>query len=127
MARLSVSCTHDPVSAVNLVHSVPFVRERMFDKVAGDFQTSGVWALCKGPASGVPYKVYAVKAPPYAKLWPFLLVSILARLERFVIIWAMFASIRGFLRQRIDSRPAAALGFYALFWIGTYAYYWSVI
>ena len=114
---------YGPAPAGSLVRSVPFVRETMFDKVDQDFRTSGVWALCKGPMSGVPYKVYAVKAPPYASWWPFLLVSIPARLERFVITWALFSLIGVFLRNRV----AAALGFHILYWIGIYAYYWSVV
>lgn len=118
---------HDPASAKTLVQGVPFVRHRMFETVERDFQTAGIWAPCKGPTSGVPYKVYAVEAPRYTGWFSFLLLSIPARLERLVVTWAIFASLGAFLRRNIQSHPLGAMGFHALYWIAIYTYYWSVI
>jgi membrane protein YqaA with SNARE-associated domain len=105
------------------VKHVPFVREWMFDKTRADFERHGVGALLRGPSSGIPYKVYAVQAPAYTNLWAFLLVSIPARLERFLLVWAGFALVGRALRNR----PAMAVTAHALFWVGTYAWYWTVI
>jgi membrane protein YqaA with SNARE-associated domain len=118
---------HNPASAENLVQRVPFVSHRMFDKVEHDFQDAGVWALCKGPTSGIPYKVYAVQAPHHTQIVSFLLVSVPARLERFVLSWAIFALIGVLLRGKIQAHPVGAVGLHALYWIGVYAYYWSAV
>ncbi len=118
---------NNPEAARNAVLQVPFVGQPMFDRVERDFRSSGVWALCKGPMSGVPYKVYAVKAPTYSPWWLFLLVSIPARLERLVITWAMFSCAGILLRKNSWFRPIQALVGHALYWMGIYTYYWSVI
>ena len=118
---------HHPVAAGSLVRHVPFVSQGMFDKVDGDFRASGVWALCEGPLSGVPYKVYAVEAPPHARYVPFLLVSVPARLERLAVMWALFAALGVSLRRQIRTHPRGAIGLHALCWILIYAHYWSVI
>lgn len=109
------------------VAGVPFVTQRMFQATRSDYETSGVWALCKGPLSGIPYKVYAVEAPGHASLLPFLLVSIPGRLERLAITWVLFAGVGLALRKRIARRPGWAVLGYGLYWIAVYAYYWSVI
>lgn len=118
---------NNPAAARNAVLQVPFIGQPMLDKVDRDFQNAGVWALCKGPLSGVPYKVYAVKAPPYCPWWLFLLVSIPARLERLVITWVMFSCVGILLRKNGWFQPIHALAGHALYWIGIYTYYWSVI
>lgn len=117
----------DYPAARKAVDGVPFVSERMFEATRSDYETSGVWALCKGPLSGIPYKVYAVEAPGHASLLSFLLVSIPGRLERLAITWVLFAGVGLALRKRIARFPGWAVLGYGLYWIAVYAYYWSVI
>ena len=114
-------------SARGAVSAVPFVRERMFEATERDFASAGVWALCKGPLSGIPYKVYAVQAPKHTSLVAFLAVSIPARLERLLLSWALFAAVGAIARAKLATHPHVAIGGHALYWIGIYAYYWSVI
>lgn len=109
------------------VRQVPFVREQMFERTKRDFEERGVLALMRGPSSGIPYKVYAVQAPRYTGLWPFLLVSIPARLERFILVWAGFGAAGRLLKKQIAKKPVLALAGHGLFWVGVYAYYWSAI
>ncbi len=115
-----------PDAAKDAVKRVPFVRGSMFEKTQRDFESSGAWALCAGPMSGIPYKVYAIQAPAYCSLPAFLLASIPARLERFVMAWAVFAVVGWFLRRR-KKGPAAALVFFSVYWTAVYAVYWSTI
>ena len=117
----------DYPAARKAVAGVPFVSERMFQVTRSDYETSGVWALCKGPLSGIPYKVYAVEAPGHASLLSFLSVSIPGRLERLVITWVLFAGVGLALRKPIARHVGLAVLGYGLYWISVYAYYWSVI
>lgn len=117
----------DYSAARKAVAGVPFVTQRMFQATRSDYETSGVWALCKGPLSGIPYKVYAIEAPGHASLLSFLLVSIPGRLERLAITWVLFTGVGLALRKRIARRPGCAVLGYGLYWIVVYAYYWSVI
>jgi membrane protein YqaA with SNARE-associated domain len=115
--------TAEPTFTRKLVESVPFVRTRMFTTVAEDFGGLGAWALVKGPMAGTPYKVYAVEGPKHTNLLTFLLVSIPARLARFLLTGALFAGIGALFRRR----PTGALASHGLCWIGVYVYYWSAI
>jgi membrane protein YqaA with SNARE-associated domain len=113
-----------PDQARAAILRVPFVSQRMFDATRKDYETSGVWALCRGPASGIPYKVYAVQAAAHTSLGPFLLVSIPARLERLLLSWALFAVVGRLLRKPVAAHPRQAIGAHAVYWIAIYAWYW---
>lgn len=115
---------HSP-GARTAVARVPFVSAAMFEHADRDFRRFGLWAASKGPLSGIPYKVYAVEAPVHSALWPFLLVSVPARLWRLLLVWAGFAATGMLLRrwQRLGLAP----GLHAGFWILVYAVYWSKV
>jgi len=114
-----------PESALNAVRQIPFIPAGMFHSVSADIAALGPWALCKGPLSGIPYKVYAVLSPGSIPLTLFLLVSIPARLERLLVSWAIF-SVAGLALKRPLLRHAA-LGpvLHGLYWSIIYALYWS--
>ncbi len=116
----------DPEGARRAVGRVPFVTPAMLEKVEKDFDAYGVWAMCRGPMSGIPYKAYAVQAGPRFS-WPaFLLSSVPARLERFLIVWALFTALCAPLRSKVLARPGWALSLHAAYWIVVYAFYWGV-
>ncbi len=116
-----------PRRSRDMVVEVPFVSAAMLDKTQADLGKNGIWTMVKRPRAGVPYKVYAVQAPRYASWRGFMLVSILARLERFAPFW-LAASLLGLLfRKSIATRPGAAVAMHALMWSAGYAWYWSVI
>jgi hypothetical protein len=117
----------NPASAKSMVLGVPFVKHRMFETVDREFRTVGAWAPCKGPTSGIPYKVYAVEATRHINWFLFLLVSIPARLERLVITWALFAALGRLCGRYIAAHPGSAITFHALYWVAVYGFYWSVI
>ncbi|MCG3181567.1 MAG: hypothetical protein BIFFINMI_03965 [Phycisphaerae bacterium] len=116
-----------PESAHRAVAAVPWVRPGMFDRVAADLDRYGAWGLCRGPASGIPYKVYAVQAPGRTSAAAFLLATVPGRLERLLLTWLGFAVVGWKLTARIARRPSLAVGLWAFFWIALYAWYWTVI
>ncbi len=70
-----------------LVEKVPAVSQSMVDRVNEDLAHHGVWSVFLGPITGTPYKVYAAQAAAagIGFGW-FLLISIPARLIRFVLV-----------------------------------------
>jgi hypothetical protein len=117
--------TERPDQSRAVVAAVPFVRERMFDKVQQDYAEHGLSGMLYGPSSGIPYKVYAVLAPAQHQPLNFLLLSIPARLERFIASWLLFTGI-GWAFQRWVRRHTRLTAFlFAIFWVVTYALYWS--
>ena len=109
------------------VANVPFVSAEMFEQVDRDYRAFGAAALFKGPAYGIPYKIYAVEAPKHISLSTLLLVTIPARLERLLLAWLFFSAVGLGLRRWRPGRPLLLVGAHAILWAAFYAYYWSVI
>ncbi|MCB1376931.1 MAG: hypothetical protein KDK89_00965 [Alphaproteobacteria bacterium] len=114
-----------PESMRNAIASVPFVRGAMFVTVAADFDAQGPVGMLMGPASGIPYKIYAVLAPQSFGVLSFAIFSIPARLERLALSWLIFALLGRWLAPVIARHRRATAALYALLWTGIYAYYWS--
>ncbi len=114
-----------PEQAALAVSYVPFVREQMFAEVHQQYQDFGMAGLFVGPSSGIPYKIYAVLAPPLHQPFLFLLFTIPARLERIFSTWVLFATFGWFLRAHINRQPRFALFLFASFWTVVYITYWS--
>jgi len=112
-------------AARNAVAHVPLVTPAMFERAEHDFREFGVWAASKGPARGIPYKVYAVEAPEHVKLGAFLLITIPARVWRLIVVWVGFAGA-GMLLRRLR-RTSVAPALHAVFWIVVYAVYWAKV
>ena len=116
-----------PEQSRSVVASVPFVRAKMFDKVQEDYRDQGISGMLKGPGSGIPYKVYAVLAPPVTNPAVFALVSIPARLERLALSWLVFTLLGWFFQRWIRNHSRIVTMLFLAFWIFTYASYWSRI
>ena len=116
---------NNPEKAVNAVLKVPFVTEKMNEQVINDFEKFGCWALCVGPTSGIPYKLYAVNAPKYISFPTFLFTTIPSRLERFIVTWLIFSGLGFALNRRPKYKVKAGVIIYAIYWIIVYGIYWS--
>ena len=116
-----------PEQSRAIVASVPFVRERMFDKVQQDYADHGLSGMLYGPSSGIPYKVYAVLAPSQHQPLVFVLISIPARLERFALSWVIFTAVGWTFQRWIRAHAKLTTILYLAFWGATYAFYWSRI
>jgi hypothetical protein len=117
----------NPAESKAIVLHVPFVSAAMFDKTAQSFQRDGIWALTKGPGNGIPYKVYCVQASRHSGLLLFLVVSLLARLERFALFWLIAGAIGFSFRKNIRRQPRITVAVHACIWILGYAWYWFKI
>jgi len=116
-----------PEQSKAVVLRVPFVSSAMFERTHQSFERNGIWALTKGPASGIPYKVYSVQAGRYSR-WPmFLVASVLARMERFALFWAIAGLLGLAFRKSIRRQPTITAAVHACIWILGYAWYWTRI
>jgi membrane protein YqaA with SNARE-associated domain len=117
----------DYPAASGAVRRVPFVREAMFTRVDEGLQTEGALALFRGSVTGVPYKIYAVQAPERMPVAPFLAWTVPARGARFLLAWALFAVLGGWLRRRHPGNWRLLAGVHAALWVPFYLFYWSVV
>lgn len=113
---------HNPQFAQSLVLHVPFVSPSMFAEAHTHLSNSGLWGLCIGPMSGIPYKIYSIQAHEFGNLMAFLLISIPARLERLVISWGIFCTLGLILKK---TGTPFRLTVHLMYWVGVYLYYWT--
>jgi hypothetical protein len=116
---------HSPAARSAVAH-VPFVRSSMFDKVVNGYAAEGSVAMLRGPMSGIPYKIYAVEAPGRVPAGVFALMSVPARLERFVLTAATYAVIGAWLRRR-NAPPWTLVTAWAVHWTIVYVIYWGIL
>jgi membrane protein YqaA with SNARE-associated domain len=116
-----------PDSARSAVAAVPFVRTKMFEKVQEDYRAHGVSGIFYTLGTGIPYKVYAVLAPPVAAPVTFGLITIPARLERLALSWLIPTMLGFFLRRWIRNHRRVTAALWLGFWVVTYAIYWSSV
>jgi membrane protein YqaA with SNARE-associated domain len=116
-----------PDSARSAVASVPFVRTKMFEKVQEDYRAHGVSGIFYTLGTGIPYKVYAVLAPPVTDPVTFGFVSIAARFERMALSWLIPSLLGLFLRRWIRNHRRLTAALWLGFWVATYAIYWSTV
>jgi hypothetical protein len=116
-----------PASAREAVARVPFVTAQMFDRVHASYQAHGMGAVFRGPLTGTPYKIYAVEAPEFQGRTAFLLATVPARGERFLVVWIVFG-VAGTALRRYFGRTGSQLALrHGIFWVVFYAFYWSRI
>jgi len=125
-----------PDSARAAVDAVPFVDSNVLVVASIDFYYDGARAVIYGPLRGIPYKVYAVAAPPYMSLTTFLLLTIPARLWRFLLTGLAFALLGQMLRTawfpfvgdlRQYNTPRIMLVVHLALWAVFYALYWGLL
>ena len=97
-------------SAVAAVGRVPAVSDAMIGRVANELANDGLLAILLGPLSGTPYKVYAVQAEHAGTgLAAFLLISIPARLIRFILVTWVCHRIGRVVRPYTSDRTVLVL------------------
>jgi hypothetical protein len=93
----------------------------MLERVAGQLAEHGAAGTLLGPLLGTPYKTYAALAPAAGiGLLPFLLVSVPARLVRFVLLVLVTRQTALWLlpHARDAIRTAVLLSVWTLFYAG---------
>ena len=125
-----------PDSARAAVDAVPFVDTSVLVVASIDFSYDGAWAVLYGPLRGIPYKVYAVTAPPHIGLATFLLLTIPARLWRFLLTGLAFALLGQILRSgwlpfvgdlRPYDTPRVMVAVHLTLWAVFYALSWGLL
>ena len=113
--------------AAEAVERMPFVNSKMFSKVEASYRAHGIGAVFLAPYSGIPYKVYAVEAPPVARELPFLAATIPARAGRFVLVCLVFGLPAAWFRRVWNWSRRSLVAIHAMVWAVFYAFYWSAI
>jgi membrane protein YqaA with SNARE-associated domain len=115
-----------PGAALTAVDHVPAVTDRMLARVETDLVEVGSWAIFLGPLTGTPYKLYAVLAPTAGIGLPFfLLVTVPARLIRFVLVTLATSLVARYLPAAITYRTRLAL--LLTLWAAFYSVYFTVL
>ena len=115
-----------PAQAASFVESVPAISQLMMAGVAAELQAQGPIAVLLGPLSGIPYKTYAVQAAAAnVSIVQFLLISIPARLLRFVLVALVSYFISRWCLRRLAYRWK--LGCWAGVWFAFYSCYFLVM
>lgn len=116
----------DPEPARALFALIPAIDNAMITNVGSQIESVGLKALFLGPLSGTPYKIYAVEAANLGYgLGIFLLISLPARLIRFLLVSLIAGGISNLLQRRVNLRQLQAM--HIVFWIGLYVWYFSVM
>jgi len=114
----------DPLRAV--FTSIPAINEDMLNSVRDQLQHNGLVALFIGPLIGTPYKLYALEAAQLGYgLFIFLLISIPARLIRFVIVTIVSAGASRALGKFVGLRTLQVL--HVCVWTAFYSWYFHVM
>lgn len=106
--------------------TLPAIDASMIQSVQQQLDADGLAALFLGPISGTPYKLYALEAGQLGiRADAFILVSIPARLIRFVLVSVAIGAISQALASLCSLRTRQV--FLAASWAGFYAWYFSVM
>lgn len=113
----------DPDSVDRMLDWVPAISAGQIAAAKQDMAEDWILATLVGGFSGAPYKLYAAAAGEQGlSLLPFLAVSFVARLSRFVCSTVLAQGLSAILKRTGHGRWATPL--IAVFWIGFYAWYW---
>ena len=117
---------YDPKSAAGFLTQIPAIDEELLNKVEQQIDDDGVKATFFGPMAGRPYKIYAVYAGGKdVKFLTFFLISIPARLLRFILLtWiTWWVASKLLAKLQVRSRTLILSGI----WIAFYGWYFSVM
>ena len=105
---------------------IPAINPMMIESVKSQLSSQGVLAMFLGPITGTPYKIYAAQAGAQnLSFWLFMLVTIPARLIRFVLVTTFFHYL-----LRVIANLAGAkykLRILILSWVLFYSSYFYVL
>ncbi len=113
-----------PDQAWMIIERVPSISREMMHHVELSLRESGAMALLIGPLKGIPYKTFAVQASTTQVTMPlFLLISIPARLFRFLLVTVFVRLLATRVFYKISIRSKQIILFTA--WVLFYLFYFS--
>lgn len=117
---------YDPKAAEGFLAEIPAIDEKLLNKVEQQIENNGVKATFYGPIAGRPYKIYAVYAGAKDISFPsFLLVSIPARLLRFILLAWITWWVASKLLTKLQTRKKAFV--LTAVWIAFYSCYFAIM
>ncbi|MBI3160511.1 MAG: hypothetical protein HYZ26_13015 [Chloroflexi bacterium] len=118
----------DPAGMERVLDAVPLINPAMISMVREAMDVQRFVPVFKAPLTGTPYKIYAVQAGalglPYLS---FVVVTVLARLERFIPAALAFGVVGRILRPLAEKRAGILAAAYALLWAGVYLSYYLML
>ncbi|HEY4161911.1 MAG TPA: hypothetical protein VGM59_02530 [Dongiaceae bacterium] len=108
------------------IDMVPGIDGSLIARVKSAVSEAWLPALLLGAFSGAPYKLYATAAGEQGiAVLPFLAMTFVARLSRFVLSVFLAHVLAGLLRR--FGRRSFVVPAWAVWWVGFYAVYWTVM
>ena len=116
-----VLAANNPSWINDLLVRVPLIDTGLVDQVAENMRTDGLVTILTGPLKGTPYKIYAAQAGEQAfSFLSFLLMTIPARLERFIPVVLVFGGLGKWFRTFCEEHVALVVMSYILLWCMIY-------
>lgn len=115
----------DATGSLAVVEAVPAISPEMLTRVHRSLGEKGVSAILTGPLFGIPYKAFAIQAPAVGiGLAPLLLMSVPARLLRFLVVTLVCWWIGDRLLSTWAFRRKLAV--LLMCWVVFYAFYFTL-
>ncbi|HEX6034454.1 MAG TPA: hypothetical protein VFY83_08465 [Anaerolineales bacterium] len=100
---------------------VPLIDTALVNKVAESMRTDGLVTILTGPLKGTPYKIYAAQSGEQGfSFLAFLLMTIPARLERFIPVALVFGGVGKWFRAFCEEHTTLVVMSYILLWCMIY-------
>lgn len=116
----------DQTTANQLLDNIPAIDMKMINRVNEALSEQGIISVLFGPLSGTPYKIYAVQAAGQGvSLWLFLLISIPARVIRFILVTVLFHFALKVINQKVSKGYNLKILFVS--WASFYTFYFWVM
>ncbi|GAA4357340.1 hypothetical protein [Kangiella marina] len=118
--------TLSPETSWQWVERVPAINAELLYTVEQQLTSQGAVSIILGPFQGLPYKTYAVQAYDAGiSLEVFVVISIIARVMRFMLIGYVARGISHLLKRRFGFEQRGCVMTWGLVWFGVYLAYFS--
>jgi len=112
-----VLAMNNPSGLNQFLTRVPLIDATLVNDVGDKMRVDGLITLLNGPLRGTPYKIYAAQAGEQSlPFLYFLLMTIPARLERFLPVVLVFGGIGKWFRAFCEKHTRFVVSSYALMW-----------
>lgn len=119
-----LTAKHNPDIVKNILLAVPSVQPYMLEHVEATMNNHPFTGLISGPIFGVPYKLFAFEAPNHMSLPIFIIVSIPARLSRFILVSILAYYLSHYLCKILKYKTKLTI--WLIVWIFVYTIYFSI-
>ena len=108
---------NNPSGVTTFLTRVPLIDAALVTDVAQQTQKQGLLAVLTGPLKGTPYKIYAAQAGEQSlPVIYFLLITIIARGERFLPVVLAFGGVGTWFKEFFEKHTKLVVGSYVLLW-----------